>query len=130
DDVLGARPNQKHVLRDDVQVQSPQLVDLHVPGGAITAQGVQLNIDVAVRYLSAWLGGNGAVAIRNLMEDAATAEISRAQLWQWLHHNARLDDGQSMTRGLFDSLLGGIVETLNVAAQGPAAATGEFAHVN
>jgi malate synthase len=86
DEVLGARPNQLEHTREDVAVSEEQLLDLEVPGGEVTSDGLRSNVAVGLRYLSAWLGGNGAVAIFNLMEDAATAEISRTQIWQWLHH--------------------------------------------
>jgi len=88
--VLGARPNQKNRQRDEVQVKREQLVDVRVPGGRVTEAGVRGNISVALQYLAAWLRGSGAVAINNLMEDAATAEISRSQIWQWLAHG-RID---------------------------------------
>jgi len=97
DAALGARPHQKAKRRDDVSVSAEQLQAIGVPGGAISEAGVRLNISVALQYLAAWLGGNGAVAINNLMEDTATAEISRAQLWQWLRHGARLADGRVLT---------------------------------
>ncbi len=93
DAVLGAAANQKGRLRDDVAVSAAELVDLTVPGGAVTAEGVRVNISVAVRYLDSWLRGVGAAAIDNLMEDAATAEISRGQLWQWRVTGTVLDDG-------------------------------------
>lgn len=83
---LGDRPNQIERLRDDVEASAAGLLDFTVEGGVITGAGVRTNVDVAIRYLAAWLCGNGAVAIYNLMEDAATAEISRSQLWQWVHH--------------------------------------------
>ena len=102
DAVLGERPHQKERLREDVAVSAAELQAIQVPGGAITEAGVRLNISVALQYLSAWLGGNGAVAINNLMEDTATAEISRAQLWQWLRHAARLADGRVVTAGLYE----------------------------
>jgi malate synthase len=86
DEVLGSRPNQLDRQRPEVAVQGSQLLDFAVPGGSVTAEGVRSNVAVALRYLSAWLGGLGAVAIFNLMEDAATAEISRSQLWQWIRH--------------------------------------------
>jgi malate synthase len=86
DEQLGAAPNQLERRRDDVSVGAEQLLDLQVPGSSITAEGVHNNVAVSLRYLSAWLGGLGAVAIFNLMEDAATAEISRSQIWQWLRH--------------------------------------------
>jgi malate synthase len=100
--VLGDRPHQKDRLRDDVHVTAAQLAAIHVPGAAITEAGVRLNISVTLQYLSAWLGGNGAVAINNLMEDTATAEISRAQLWQWMRHGARLADGTVLTDVLYE----------------------------
>ena len=78
------RPNQLEHLRGDVHVRSEELLDLHVPGGEVTDDGLRLNVRVGIRYLDAWLGGTGAVAIENLMEDAATAEISRSQVWQWV----------------------------------------------
>jgi malate synthase len=84
DAVLGDRPNQVERKRDDVSVSAAQLVDFEVPGGEITDAGLRTNVSVGVRYLDAWLHGVGAAAIDNLMEDAATAEISRAQIWSWV----------------------------------------------
>jgi len=104
DSVLGERPNQKDKLREDVHVSAEQILDVQVPGGKITENGVRLNISVALQYLNAWLNGNGAAAINNLMEDAATAEISRSQLWQWIHRGAKLEDGRSITADLYDRL--------------------------
>jgi malate synthase len=101
---LGARPHQKDRLRDDVRGTDAELLDLTVPGGEITEAGVRNNISVALQYLSAWLAGSGAVAIFNLMEDAATAEISRAQLWFWVHHRGALDDGRPVTAALYRAL--------------------------
>jgi malate synthase len=98
DRVVGERPHQKEKLRDDVQVSAAQLIDVRIPGGQITEAGLTNNVSVALQYLAAWLGGLGAVAIYNLMEDAATAEISRAQLWQWIRHGAKTSDGQPVTR--------------------------------
>jgi malate synthase len=95
--VLGSRPNQKDRQRDEVVVRRDQLLDVRVPGGRITEAGVRGNISVALQYLSAWLAGSGAVAINNLMEDAATAEISRSQLWQWIHHSVKTDHGEEIT---------------------------------
>jgi malate synthase len=86
DEVLGDRPNQLSELRDDVSVSAPELLDFSVPDGSVTADGVRNNVAVSLRYVSSWLGGLGAVGIFNLMEDAATAEIARCQLWQWLRH--------------------------------------------
>jgi malate synthase len=84
DGVLGERPNQVDRLRDDVSVSADDLLRLEVPGGEITEEGLRTNVSVGVRYIDAWLHGTGAAAIDNLMEDAATAEISRSQVWQWL----------------------------------------------
>jgi malate synthase len=95
--------NQISRQREDVHVTAQEL--LSVPSGAITEDGVRGNIRVGVQYLEAWLGGNGCVPLYNLMEDAATAEISRAQIWQWLKHNAALADGRRITTKLYDELL-------------------------
>ena len=103
DQKLG-KPHQKERLREEVRVEAPELQDTKVPGGTITEGGVRNNISVALQYLSAWLGGNGAVAIFNLMEDAATAEISRAQLWQWVQNGAKLADGRPIDRALYEKL--------------------------
>jgi malate synthase len=86
DDALGARPNQVERLREDVSVTAGELLDVAATAGDITEDGIRLNISVGIQYLASWLNGAGAVAINNLMEDAATAEISRSQIWQWLRH--------------------------------------------
>lgn len=104
DEVLGERPHQKERLREEVHVEAEELTMLAVPNGTITEKGVRLNIDVALQYLNAWLNGNGAAAIYNLMEDTATAEISRAQLWQWIHHGATLDTGETITREMYQQM--------------------------
>jgi len=97
-------PNQLDRLLEDVHVSAADL--LQVPKGKITKDGLRDNINVAVQYLSAWLGGNGCVPLNHLMEDAATAEISRAQVWQWVHHpTGVLDEGRNITYGLFKALL-------------------------
>jgi malate synthase len=98
DAVLGTRPHQKERTRDDVSVTADQLIDADVPGGLVTVEGVRMNVEVALLYIEAWLRGSGAVAIHNLMEDAATAEISRTQLWQWNRHGAMIDGAGAMTR--------------------------------
>ena len=97
------QPNQIAKLRDDVHVTAAEI--LAVPTGTITEDGLRANIRVGVQYLEAWLGGNGCVPLYNLMEDAATAEISRAQIWQWLKRNAALADGRKITTELYDELL-------------------------
>ncbi|HWH36653.1 MAG TPA: malate synthase A [Candidatus Limnocylindrales bacterium] len=86
DHALGDRPNQKDLLRDDVSVSAAQLLDVAVPGGEISEAGLATNVSVGIRYIAAWLSGTGAAALDNLMEDAATAEISRSQVWQWVRH--------------------------------------------
>ena len=100
---MGDRVNQLDRLREDVQVAPAELTNFNVPGGRITEAGLRQNISVAVQYLELWLRGTGAVALYNLMEDTATAEISRAQVWQWLHHGASLEDGRKITRKLFNT---------------------------
>jgi malate synthase len=97
DRVLGDRPNQVDRQRDDVGVSADELLDVRVPGGEITQAGLRANVNVGLRYLMSWLSGVGAAAIDNLMEDAATAEISRSQIWQWVEHGAELSTGQPVT---------------------------------
>jgi malate synthase len=104
DRVLGDRPNQLDRKRDDVSVGAAQLLDVAATGGAVTEAGLRGNISVGLQYLEAWLRGNGAVAINNLMEDAATAEISRSQIWQWIHNGVRLDDGTVITADLVGTI--------------------------
>jgi malate synthase len=88
-------PNQIDRKREDVHVTSTDLLKVHE--GQITEQGLRLNVDVGIQYIESWLRGNGCVPIYNLMEDAATAEISRTQVWQWLRHGAKLNDGRKIT---------------------------------
>jgi malate synthase len=87
DRALGGRPNQKYRLRNDIDFGAADLQDFSVPGGQVTEAGLRTNVSVGIRYIDAWLAGTGAAAIDNLMEDAATAEISRSQVWQWLRHD-------------------------------------------
>ena len=105
DQALGERPHQKEKLREDVRVEAGHLLDFKIRESSITEAGARLNINVALQYLDAWLRGSGAVGIYNLMEDAATAEISRAQVWQWIHHHAPLVDGRAMTAELYRGFL-------------------------
>ena len=104
-------PNQASRLREDVKVTRDELI---APAtGTITRAGFLNNIDVCVRYLAAWLDGLGCVPIHHLMEDAATAEISRAQLWQWLHVGGQqLDDGTPLDFALFDKAVATVAERL------------------
>jgi malate synthase len=85
----------------------------------VSEAGVRANIDVALQYIDAWLRGSGAVAIHNLMEDAATAEISRSQLWQWVQREARLSDGTTMTRARYLAMRAETVAALTAGANGP-----------
>ncbi|PSR37704.1 MAG: malate synthase A [Sulfobacillus thermosulfidooxidans] len=103
DRVLGTAPNQKHVMPQE-RVSQEALLTFTVPGGRITEAGIRNNISVAIQYIESWLKGQGAVAIFHLMEDAATAEIARAQIWQWIHQHAVLDDGRTVTRELVQML--------------------------
>ncbi len=97
DSVLGDSPNQIHKQRDDVIANADSLLDVTVAGGTVTDAGVRMNVDVAIQYLASWLRGNGAAGIYNLMEDAATAEISRSQLWQWIHNDVTTVEGTPVT---------------------------------
>jgi malate synthase len=112
DGVLGDRPNQLDRQRDDVHVTPEQLLDVAGVPGNRTMAGLRANVEVALRYLAAWLTGNGAVGIHNLMEDAATAEISRSQVWQWVHAGVVLDTGETVTgtlvRRIIDEEVAGI----------------------
>ena len=103
-DRLMPGPNQLTALKADIAVTAKDL--LSVPAGAITEAGLRNNVSVAVRYLASWLGGNGCVPIYNLMEDAATAEISRAQVWQWVRHRRALADGREVSLPLVATILG------------------------
>ncbi len=105
DGVLGASPNQLGKQRDDVHVTAEDLLAVSKTPGPITEAGLRNDISVALQYLANWLGGNGAVAIFNLMEDAATAEISRSQVWQWIHNDVALDDGMLVSRELVERLI-------------------------
>ncbi|MFC0861293.1 malate synthase A [Sphaerimonospora cavernae] len=106
DGVLGDRPNQLDRLREDVRVTAEDLLAVSKTPGQITEAGLRGNVDVALRYLAAWMGGLGAVAIHNLMEDAATAEICRSQVWQWMHNDIELaDTGAVVTRELVEQII-------------------------
>jgi malate synthase len=102
---LDGRPNQLDHQRADVRVSAEQLLDLPGTPGQITEAGLRANVSVGFQYVSFWLTGRGAAAINSLMEDAATAEISRSQIWQWVHHEARLEDGRMITAELVREIL-------------------------
>lgn len=111
DAVLGDRPNQLDRLREDVSVTPSQLLDVRI-GRAVTDAGLRDNVSIAVRYLDSWLRGIGAAAIDGLMEDAATAEISRSQVWQWIHQDVATDDGRPITRERVEDLLDELLASL------------------
>jgi malate synthase len=104
DAVLGDRPNQVERLRDDVDVSAGELLDVPSTPGEVTEAGVRSNVNVGIQYISSWLRGNGAAAIYGLMEDAATAEIARGQVWQWVRHGVELEDGRPITAELVREL--------------------------
>jgi malate synthase len=118
-------PNQIHVKREDVHVTAADL--LAVPTGKITEDGLRLNIDVGIQYLESWLRGSGCVPIYNLMEDAATAEISRTQVWQWLHHGATLEDGRKVTPALVRETIASELEHIRSAVGTQQYESGKFA---
>jgi malate synthase len=105
DSVLGDRPNQLDRQRPEVRVSASDLLNVTATPGGVTEAGLRNNISVALQYLAAWLGGSGAVAIFNLMEDAATAEISRSQVWQWIHNEVLLDDGPLVTKDVVERMI-------------------------
>ncbi|HEV2273247.1 MAG TPA: malate synthase A, partial [Acidobacteriaceae bacterium] len=106
-------PNQIHVKREDVSVKASDL--LEVPKGDITYGGLCMNIDIGLQYLESWLRGNGCVPIYNLMEDAATAEISRTQVWQWLHYGVKLSDGRKVTPELVRETIANQLQALRTS---------------
>jgi malate synthase len=108
DAVLGDRPNQVDRLRPEVHVTAEDLLDLRIDG-AVTDAGVHSNVSIAVRYIESWLRGVGAAAIDNLMEDAATAEISRSQLWQWIHQRVTTAEGTLITHEVVERELAAVL---------------------
>jgi len=116
--VLGDKPNQIDKLRSEVKVSAEQLTDTRIQGSTVTEAGFRNNVDVALQYLNSWLLGNGAAAIHNLMEDAATAEISRVPLWQWIRNAAKLADGPTATADLYKKVRDEEVAKLGGGQQG------------
>ncbi len=112
DEVLGDRPNQLDKQRDDVNVGAAELLDIPSTPGSQTEQGLRSNVNVGIQYISSWLRGNGAAGIYGLMEDAATAEISRGQVWQWIQHGVQLEDGRTVTTDLVRELEAEELETI------------------
>ncbi|HWS35559.1 MAG TPA: malate synthase A [Actinoplanes sp.] len=126
DRVLGDKPNQVARKRPEVVVDAADLLDVASAGGAVTRAGLQNNVNVALQYLEAWLRGNGAVAIHNLMEDAATAEISRSQVWQWIHNGVKLEDGSLITADLVGRILDEELGRIREAVGDEAWTTGRY----
>jgi malate synthase len=118
DAVLGDKPNQKDTQKEDVHVTAAELLNTHIEGGQVTEAGLTNNIDVALQYIESWLRGIGAAAIHNLMEDAATAEIARAQIWQWIRHGQKLNDGRPITRQMYETIRGQEMSKLSKPGQG------------
>jgi malate synthase len=124
---LGDRPHQKDRLREDVNIAGPELIDFRITGGEITETGLRTNISVALQYIESWLRGTGAVGIYNLMEDVATAEISRAQVWQWINSPiASLADGRKVNCEMYRSLLPEEFDKIKAVYGERAFATGKF----
>jgi malate synthase len=124
--LLGPRPHQIDRQRPEVSVSPKELLDVRVPGGAVTEAGLRGNVSVGIQYVASWLRGVGAAAIYNLMEDAATAEISRSQVWQWVHHAVALREGGAVTRDLVRALVAEELARLRDAAGAPAFEQGRF----
>ena len=116
-DRLMPDPNQLTKRLPDLKIGAADL--LAVPPGEITENGLRVNLSVGIQYLAAWLAGNGCVPINNLMEDAATAEISRAQVWQWIHHRTKLSDGRPVTLALARDILEQELAKLRASGRAP-----------
>ncbi len=127
DRVLGDRPNQLDRQREDVRVEAAALRDFRVPGGEITEAGLRNNVSVAIQYLESWLRAAGAAAIYNLMEDTATAEIARSQVWQWIRYGAQLKEGPRVTRELVRKIEDEELARLRAALGAEAYGKGRFA---
>jgi malate synthase len=126
EEFMGDRANQLDRQRPEVAVEPRHLLDLRIPDGQITEAGLRGNISIGMQYIESWLRGTGAAAIFNLMEDAATAEISRSQVWQWVHHGATLETGQRVTRELVLNLIQEELETIRQSLSGHAARGNRF----
>jgi malate synthase len=125
DSVLGDEPNQLARQRPEVHVTPAELLSISKTPGQITEAGLRNDVSVGLQYLASWLAGNGAVAIFNLMEDAATAEISRSQVWQWIHNNIPLAEGPTVTKDLVEQIIDEELATI-YAHLGPAYDAGRF----
>ena len=126
-DRLMPTPNQLHKTLADVQVSAKDL--LAIPQGTITEAGLRANVSVSIQYMAAWLNGLGCVPINNLMEDAATAEISRAQIWQWIKHpGGKLDDGRKVDAELFRRITREELDKLKAQVGDEAYVSGKYEH--
>ena len=126
DAVLDGRPNQLGKQRDDVSASAGELLDVRLPEAGVTAAGLEGNVSVSLRYIASWLRGVGAVALNNLMEDAATAEIARSQVWQWIRHGQRLDSGAVVTADLVRALEDGELAKIRAELGDEAFAEGRY----
>jgi malate synthase len=124
--VLGGQLDQLDRTREEVKTSAKDLLDVRVPGGTVTDAGLRTNIRVGIQYIESWLRGTGAAALYNLMEDAATAEIARSQIWQWVHHSTTLHDGPRVTRELVRKIADEELARIQREA-GPAFDGGRFA---
>ncbi|WP_034273642.1 malate synthase A [Haloechinothrix halophila] len=125
DGVLGGKPNQLDRLREDVSVGAEDLLNVASAGGDVTEEGLRANLNVALRYVDSWLRGTGAAAISNLMEDAATAEIARCQVWQWIYNGTKLSDGTAITTELVTELLDEELATVSADLGGASGTLGD-----
>jgi malate synthase len=124
--VLASRLDQLDRTREEVRTSAKDLLDVRVPGGTVTDAGLRTNIRVGIQYIESWLRGTGAAALYNLMEDAATAEIARSQIWQWVHHGTTLHEGPRVTRELVRRIADEELARIQREA-GPAFDAGRFA---
>lgn len=123
---LGEKPHQKEVMREDVNVTAHDLLDVRIDNASITENGLRTNINVGILYIESWLRGIGAAAIHNLMEDAATAEISRAQIWQWLKHRVKTHEGEIIEPNYYHQILVEEVEKIKKMAENGQIPDGQY----
>ena len=126
DRALGSKQNQLERQRPEVNVTAAQLLDVRIPGGTITDPGLRTNVSVGIQYIASWLRGTGAAAINNLMEDAATAEISRSQVWQWIHHGVSLAEDPRVTAEIVKDVEREELEKIKTAVGADAFAKGRY----
>ena len=124
--VLGDRPNQIEKIRPDVNVTAAQLLNFAATPGEVTEVGLRTNVNVGIQYLESWLRGSGAVGINNLMEDAATAEICRSQVWQWIYNKVELAGGECVTRELVELIIEGEIDAIRERVGDKAFANGRW----